>query len=240
MKRLMKSVAILAAVLAPSFASAQDKVEPILNMDVVSNYVWRGMGLGSAAIQPSLGASWKGLSLTAWGSYGFVDKDDTHEIDLTLEYEIGGFSVGVTDYYCVAGEDNAPGRYFDYCGKLDGAGHVLEAKVGYDFGFLSANWYINLFGADGTCPNGSRAYSSYFELSAPFKVGPTDWSATVGISPYASSFYGNGAFACNNVALKASYPIKINEKFNIPVFAEISANPNQAKMFFMAGFSLGI
>lgn len=60
---------------------------------------WRGQALGDGAIQPTLGVSWKGLSLTAWGSYGFVDTDDTKEFDLTLAYAYKGFHAGVTDYF---------------------------------------------------------------------------------------------------------------------------------------------
>ena len=81
----------LAAILALSVtgARAQDKIEGTIGADVVSRYYWRGQALGDAAIQPTLGLSWKGLSLTAWGSYGFVDKDDTKEFDLTLAYSTG-------------------------------------------------------------------------------------------------------------------------------------------------------
>lgn len=55
MKRLFSGVALFAAMLVPSVANAQDKVEASIGADLVSNYVWRGMKLGDAAIQPCTG-----------------------------------------------------------------------------------------------------------------------------------------------------------------------------------------
>ena len=73
-------------------ALAQDKVETTIAADVVTGYVWRGQDLGSAAVQPTLGIGYEGLSLSAWGSYGLVDPADTKELDLTLSYTIGGLT----------------------------------------------------------------------------------------------------------------------------------------------------
>nr|MCR4569873.1 hypothetical protein [Bacteroidales bacterium] len=47
-------------------AAAQDKVEASLGADLVSRYVWRGQDLGGVSVQPSLGLSYKGISLSAW------------------------------------------------------------------------------------------------------------------------------------------------------------------------------
>ena len=80
MKRLflgtMTSVAG-AWLLATPMAKAQESVEVSAGADVVSSYIWRGQDLGSAAIQPSLSVAYKGLSLSAFGSYGLVDTGDT-------------------------------------------------------------------------------------------------------------------------------------------------------------------
>ena len=92
---------------------AQDKVEGSMAVDVVSQYVWRGQDLGNASIQPGLGISYKGLSLSAWGSVGLTSADDTKEFDLTLGYSAGGFNIGVTDYWFNAGLDGK-NRYFRY------------------------------------------------------------------------------------------------------------------------------
>ena len=93
----MIAIALLSATM-PFTAKAQDKVEASVGADFVSNYIWRGTDCGGVSIQPSMGVSYKGLSLTAWGSVG-IDKEDAREIDLTLGYNTGGFSVSVTDYW---------------------------------------------------------------------------------------------------------------------------------------------
>ena len=71
----------------------ENEVETTIAADIVSQYVWRGQDLGNASIQPTLGIAWKGLSFTAWGSVGLANADDTKELDLTLEYTVGGLNV---------------------------------------------------------------------------------------------------------------------------------------------------
>ena len=94
----MIAIALLSATM-PFTAKAQDKVEASVGADFVSNYIWRGTDCGGVSIQPSMGVSYKGLSLTAWGSVG-IDKEDAREIDLTLGYNTGGFcqSIHVISY----------------------------------------------------------------------------------------------------------------------------------------------
>ena len=43
-----------------------DNIETTIKADIVSSYIWRGLDLGSTALQPTLGVDYKGLSLTAW------------------------------------------------------------------------------------------------------------------------------------------------------------------------------
>lgn len=214
-------------------AKAQDKVEGTIGADIVSRYYWRGQALGDGAIQPTLGVAWKGLSLTAWGSYGFVDTDDTKEFDLTLAYTTGGFHIGVTDYWFNAPND----KYFEYAAHK--TSHVFEGNIGYDFGPVALNWYTNFAGNDGLNKSGDRAYSSYVEATAPFKLASLDWTATVGAVPYATSFYSRAnGFAVTNLGLKASKDIVITKLFSVPVFAGITANPSSQKAYFICGFTL--
>lgn len=236
MKRLLKVVAACAAMAFPLMANAQDKVEASVGADLVSNYIWRGQDLGSAAIQPSVGVAWKGLSLTGWGSYGLVDRDDTKEFDLTLAYTTGGFTIGITDYFCVSGEENCPTRYFLY--DAHKTAHTFEANIGYDFDVLSLNWYTNFAGADGVNKSGDRAYSSYVELGVPFKLGGLDWDFTLGAVPYATDFYEDAhKFAVTNISVSTSKDIKITPTFTVPLFGSVSANPSTQKLYFTAGIS---
>ena len=216
-------------------AKAQDKVEASVGADFVSRYIWRGLDLGEVSFQPTLGLDWKGLSLSAWGSVGFSNPADTKEFDLTLSYTIGGFNIGVTDYWFDAGLDPL-NRYFMY--RSDCTNHVFEANIGYDFGFAAIQWYTNFAGNDGVNPAGKRAFSSYLELSAPFTLGGADWSAAIGMVPFATDFYGTEKFAVVNVSLTASKEIAITDSFSIPVFAQVAANPYSREAFFVIGFTL--
>lgn len=234
--RIIK-VLTLAAVAMVSFsaANAQDKVEGSVSADVVSRYVWRGQALGDAAVQPSASLSYKGLSLSAWGSYGFLNTEDTKEFDLTLSYTVGGFNVGVTDYwFSYYGADN---KYFEY--RAHDTSHVWEANVGYDFGPLAIQWYTNIAGADGINKSGKRAYSSYVQLSAPFSLATCDWTATIGAVPYATSFYSDvNGFAVTNVALRATKAIPVCKKWSLPLFLEGSCNPSTKKGYLVVGFTV--
>ena len=177
----MKKIAVLAlAVMAGVAAMAQEKVEATISADFVNQYIWRGQDLGSTAVQPTLGIGYKGLSLTAWGSHGLTNPDDVKEIDLTLDYTIGGLSIGITDYWTDDGLD-PEARYFRYDSHC--TNHVFEGYIGYDFGPVAVQWYTNFAGNDGTTDDDKRAYSSYVELSAPFHFATVDWTATAGILP---------------------------------------------------------
>lgn len=218
-------------------ALAQDKVEATISGDLVSSYIWRGQDCGDVSIQPTLGVSYKGLSLTAWGSVGLSNSNDTKELDLTLSYTTGGFNIGITDYWFNVGLD-PENRYFKY--DAHGTNHVFEANIGYDFGLVSLQWYTNFAGNDGLNKNGKRAYSSYFEANVPFKLATVDWSVTVGVIPYATSYYNEwtSGFSVTNIALKASKDIKITDSFSIPLFAQLVGNPRTQKGYFVLGFTL--
>ena len=233
-KRLCLAVLLLGGAMT---AEAQgNKIETTLEADIVSQYVWRGQDLGDVSLQPTLGLGYKGLSLTAWGSVGLTDPDDTKEFDLTLAYSVGGFNIGVTDYWLSEGLDPRE-RYFKY--DAHGTNHLFEANIGYDFGPLALHWYTNFAGNDGLTKSGKRAYSSYFELSAPFKLASVDWTATLGAVPYATSFYERvDGVAVTNVSITATKDIKITDSFSIPLFAQVAANPCSQKAYLVLGLKL--
>ena len=232
---MKKILMIVMGLFAGMTTHAQDTVETTVSGDIVSSYIWRGLDCGSAAVQPTLGIGYKGLSLTAWGSYGLTDPDDTKEFDLTLAYSAGGFNIGITDYWFSAGLD-PEARYFKY--DAHGTNHVFEANVGYDFGFASLQWFTNFAGNDGVNKDGKRAYSSYVEAGVPFKLAMVDWTATAGVVPFATDYYGTTGFAVTNLSLKATKDIKVTDSFSIPVFAQVVGNPCAQKAYLVFGFSL--
>ena len=222
--------------LAASVATlAQEEVETTICGDVVSSYIWRGQDLGNVSLQPTLGIGYKGLSLTAWGSVGLSDPSDTKEFDLTLGYAIGGLNIGITDYWFNNGLD-PENRYFKYDAHV--TNHVFEANIGYDFGLANLQWFTNFAGNDGVNKDGKRAYSSYVELTVPFKLATVDWTATTGVVPFSTDFYGTDGLAVTNLALKAAKEIKVTESFSVPVFGQVVANPCSQKAYLVIGFTL--
>ena len=234
----MKKIVLMAMLMATGMsATAQDEVETTVAADVVSQYVWRGQDLGNVSLQPTLGIGYKGLSLSAWGSYGLTNPDDVKEFDLTLAYTIGGLNIGITDYWFNAGLD-PDNRYFMY--NAHSTNHVFEANIGYDFGVASVQWFTNIAGNDGVNKDGKRAYSSYLELAVPFKLATVDWTASVGAIPWATSFYNGwtSGFAVTNVSLKATKDIKVTDSFSIPIFGQVMANPRTQNAYLAFGFTL--
>ena len=232
----MKKIVLFAMGLVLSgTALAQEKVETTLKADFVNEYIWRGLKCGDMAVQPTLGIGYKGLSLTAWGSYGLSNKDDVKELDLTLGYTIGGLNIGITDYWFSEGLD-PDARYFKY--DAHSTNHVFEATVGYDFGPVALQWYTNFAGNDGQNKSGKRAYSSYMEASVPFRLATVDWTAAVGAVPYASSYYAANGFAVTNLTLRATKDIRVTDSFSIPLFAQLTGNPCSQKAYLVLGFTL--
>ncbi|MBR5053726.1 MAG: hypothetical protein IKW91_10950 [Bacteroidaceae bacterium] len=207
--------------------SQEKSLNLIMGIDLVNQYIWRGQDMANFSLQPTLGVEWKGLSFSTWGSVGF-DKDDTKELDFTLAYTLKGFNVGVTDYWF------SQGNYFQY--KAHKTTHIWEANIGYDFGFLSAQWFTNFAGDDGI-NDGKRAYSSYFELSAPFSLLTLDWKATFGAVPYATTFYNANGFSVTNLSLRATKDFLIKQKYHLPVFVGVTANPRNEKVYLLCGVS---
>lgn len=229
MKRNFSIAMTLIAAVCPLHA----EIETTVGADIVSRYIWRGCDLGEAAIQPTLDVSAAGFGLTLWGSTGIVNWTDTKEFDITLSYGVAGLSVGVTDYWFNVGPEPY-GRYFKY-GKGT-TNHVLEAFVGYDFGFASITWNTNFAGNDYKA-DGSSAFSSYCELAAPFSLGGAEWTAAFGIVPFESPLYGTDGFAVTNISLTGSKELPITESFCLPISAGLTINPCTEMAYFTFGLS---
>ena len=215
MKKNLKKWALLflMAITLPATTMAQDKVELSANFDVVSTYLWRGQKLGNANLQTSVAVAYKGFSLSAWSPIAFDGKDND-EIDLTLAYETGNFSVSVTDYWM----------------SEIGNEHTIEAQLGYDFGFMGVNWYTNVYGDD-------KEYASYISSTAPFSLIGLDWEAEVGATPWGTDYYGTDKFSVLDLSLGASKEINIGKSFSTTLFAKATYNPTIEKFYGAVGFS---
>lgn len=240
MKKSSRKTTFLSAlaIAVPAMGMAQDKVEASVGADLVSGYIWRGQDLGGVSIQPTLSVSYKGFSLSAWGTTG-IEKEDTKEIDLTLGYATGGFSISVTDYWFNGG----PG-YFHY--GSHNTNHTFEAQIGYDFGPLALNWYTNFAGTDGVNNGGNRAYSSYISATVPFTLAGLEWTAEIGATPWGTDFYnyseapvcnGSNGFTVCDISMGAAKEIKITDSFSVPAFAKVTVNPRTEGAYFVFGLS---
>ena len=111
-------ILFLLLLLCPFSTYAQ---EIFINADFVSSYMWRGMKCGNAAVQPTLGVTMGGFTLSAWGSTEF--RNENNEIDLTLEYQFKRLTLNVTNYFEQCEEE--PFDYFYYAAHS--SGHTFES-----------------------------------------------------------------------------------------------------------------
>lgn len=247
MKNLFKKAAALAiaGMLTLNVNAQEEKgISSRVSGDFVSSYVWRGVYQGAqACVQPTLGLSAGGFSLTAWGSTGLADLTEGaghKELDLILAYSFNRFTVQIADLWW-AGQGSR--NYFHW--KAHDTQHHLEAGLSYVLPCerfpLSISWYTVIFGDDRDA-DGKQNYSSYAELNYPFAVKGIDLNATLGIVPYKSLTPGMGydvdGFAVTNIALKATKEIRLSQAFALPVYAQLIFNPAQEDAHLVLGFTL--
>ncbi len=224
-------IAIALLTLIPGSLKAQDTFEVTIGADFVNKYVWRGFDQGSgASIQPTLALGWKGISLTAWGSTS-ITAMEPKEFDITLGYEIGGFSVAVTDYWW-DGESGNYGYYKD--------NHFFEAAVGYCFGEkvpLSLSAAI-MFAGDKNPHTDKKCTSAYFNAAYDINIpGGVVLTPSIGVSTKSYMYTDKKISGVTDVNLKGSKEIKINDNFSIPVFAQVTVSPVMDKVYLVFGMS---
>lgn len=233
----MKRIYFIAYMLLLSFGmqaqeEKDDKISFDLGADLVSSYVWRGAHQTSVAVQPSMGLTVGGFSVTAWGSVPF--SGTAKEVDFTVGYEIAGFSVAITDYWW-AGEGAY--KYFEYSAHQ--TEHHFEASLSYSLPTekfpLSLSWNTMFAGEDYYKVDGERAYSTFISAAYPFSIKEIDLEAEVGITPWEGMYADD--FSIVSIGLKAAKEIRITDEFFFPAFAQIIANPESQDIFFVFGLS---
>lgn len=235
MKKFIFGLAI--ALCASTAAMAEVTVSG--GADLVSSYNWRGMQQSGPAIQPGMTISAGNFSFGAWGSSAFDDMSTTtKELDFTLAYEVGGFSLAVTDYWW-SGETGTA--------YLSDKMHQQEVTVGFTFGCgLGFAWSTVVAGNLDKTPifaddeetvigYGDSNYSSYLAISYPFEIGDVAVDTSIGINPYESA-YGD-KFGVASVAVRFSKDLVLSDSFSIPVFVETSVAPLSENAYLVAGMS---
>lgn len=213
-----------AVICSLSSVKAQDKVEASLGADVVSRYVWRGMDQASgASIQPTLGFSYKGLSLSAWGSASIQDFN-VKEFDVTLGYKIAGFGISLTDYF-YQGEQAKYGEWK--------ANHLLEGTLSYSFKALPLTISTaTMLAGNMDKVNGDQHFSTYVNASYSFKVGDIALAPAIGASAFDSEYYGTKAFDVMDVSIKATKEIK-----GFPFYVQAIVSPAKDRTYLVAGMT---
>lgn len=235
----MKSIIIsIAAVFVALTATAQQKVTISGGADLVSAYIWRGSYNAGASVQPSIGLNVGGFYVGAWGSTDFGG-NGKKEVDLSVNYSIKGFTIGLTDYWW-AGEGAY--KYFHYANNK--TSHLFEGNLSYTLPCekfpLAISWNTIFAGAD-YGDDDKRDYSTYIELNYPFAIGSVDMKAKLGAAPWQSPAFlpaDNNGFSVCNVAVSAQKTIKCNDRFSIPLFSELIFNPATEDIHIVFGVSL--
>lgn len=221
MKKLVIGTLLVLALTGSAFA------EVGLGADVVSRYIWRGIGLADdVSIQPMLSYSVGDLEVGSWASYA-INGTGSNEVDLYASYAIGDFSIGVIDYTFPAAADPEDGKWgaLDYG---DPGPHILEVTLGYTSDdvpvsvFVAANVYND------------EDNSLYAEFT--YSVGPVDIFA--GAIAGESAYYSTDGFALINVGISTSKDIKVTEDFTLPIFGSFILNPDRERAHLVIGFSL--
>src|SRR5919202_5071914 len=109
----------------------KNKVHFDASLDVLSNYIWRGVTLDKGpCLQPSIFVDYKNLKLSLLGSYSF--KYDFNNIILNLGYTfhtgVGDITPLVNDYYY----PYDPVKFSHFEGSSTSFSHLIEAGVQYN------------------------------------------------------------------------------------------------------------
>jgi hypothetical protein len=224
-------------VLTTTAATGQDTLETSAGADIVSKYVWRGVDQGAgASIQPAWGLSYKGFSLGAWGSVS-VANPGPYEFDLSLGYAIGGFSIGVTDYYW----NGAGNSFFAYHAD----NHLIEGNLAFSFGEkfpLTLSWNTFFAGNMDKDADGKQQYSTYIEAAYDFSLGGLDCTAAIGAAPWDSFAWlvpanEKTGFQISAISLTGSKKLDITPTFSVPLFVQCIFSPATDAAHLVIGFS---
>lgn len=190
-----------------------------------------------------LGFTYKGFSLSAWGSQSLTNNADrdVQELDINLGYSIKGISVTITDYWW--GGLHNPYGYYKH-GPADNpvdGGHHFEATVAYNFGEkvpLSLSWSTWFAGADLHTSTDKRCYSTYIGASYNITcLNNITLTPSIGFTPWKGYYHEKAAFT--DISLKATKNTTISDKISIPLFVQFIASPVNDHVYLVAGVGIG-
>ncbi len=234
----MKKIKVLIICVISILATTNVKAQFATGADIVSSYIWRGIPqdrtiegnptLGSPNFQPFISFTTGKFILGSTASSSFVG--NVKEVDLYATYVISkAFAFTLNDYNWGFTPGNS---YFNY-GK--GTDHIFEASLNYTNNAFSASLNSMFAGAD-KLSNGNNAFSSYLELNYQLTpIAKVILGAALNKSP---NIYFTSGFGIVNVGLRVTKAIEITDKFSLPIYGILEANPYSGNIYFVAGITL--
>ena len=202
------------------------------DINLVANYIWRGLYVGGPSVQASANVGYGGLFVDMWWNVGSTDwafQGFLPEVDISVGFSRWGFRLFVI-HMC----------YFDGTGLFDfkqaapgQPGNTTELRASYKVSSklpLSILWCTRFTSRDGyLLDDGTvkRAWSSYLELGYDFAL-PYDMtlSARLGMTPWKSLYTGyQGDFAVNNIALTLRKDWSLSAHCGLHLSADLMLNP---------------
>ena len=202
------------------------------DINLVANYIWRGLYVGGPSVQASANVGYGGLFVDMWWNVGSTDwafQGFLPEVDISVGFSRWGFRLFII-HMC----------YFDGTGLFDfkqaapgQPGNTTELRAGYKVSSklpLSILWCTRFTSRDGyLLEDGTvkRAWSSYLELGYDFAL-PYDMtlSARLGMTPWKSLYTGyQGDFAVNNIALTLRKDWSLSAHCGLHLSADLMLNP---------------
>lgn len=204
------------------------KFEFDAGIDLFSRFIWRGMDLGrSSSIQPVVSVTFTNITFGAFGAY-CINGNPYQETDLFIDFKLDNFTISVWDYYSI--EDNFKGSYFQY--GNDKTFHVFESILLWEggdkfpFNFMAG---YNFLGAD-------KDNSIYCEAVWKKQVNNKEIQLFLGYTPF-GGYYGDKA-GIVNAGISFNWEYFINQHKTIPLQISLITNPQNEKVFLVAGISL--
>jgi outer membrane scaffolding protein for murein synthesis (MipA/OmpV family) len=208
MRKSKAALCVAAVVLGLSTVSlAEGDVSVGLGADFMSKYVWRGQNLvDDWVFQPSVSASYKGLTGSIWGNLDMTDENDRSgeftEVDYSVDYsgsvsgvDVLGYSIGAI-YYDFPGSDVSGTTELYWGFSLD-----VPASP-------SITVYHDVDEADGIYA--SLGVSHSIEATEKIPVG-IDLGATVGWGnkKYNEFYWGTDGSELNDLVLSVGFPFEV-------------------------------
>lgn len=218
--RLLKVVVTATFLLTIITVEAQEKPIFTAGADFYSNYIFRGVKLGTGpSVQPNVKFIADGLTIGVWGAF---DASGYTEVDPYLSYSFPfGLSIGLTDYY-------SPALPLFETSDTSGS-HALELNAGFTAGGLSLSTNYILNKAEGI---GSDGNDLYFQAGYAFK----NFSIVLGAGNGWHTV--DGEFDICQIGIGTTKEINITDTFTVPVTGQVILNPDMETLFVVVGFSL--